>query len=903
MRRIPHIVGALAITLCWTGLRAQTPASTADTATADSLRLRKVPIGYGEQRAGNVTGAVAQVGTAQFNTGRIISPEQLIQSKVAGVQVVDNDEVGGGVAVRIRGAASLVAGSDPLYVIDGMPLGPGTGGGLSLGRDPLNFLNPGDIADITVLKGADASAIFGADGAHGVVLITTKSGSGLRSAQIEYGTSASASSATRLPSVLNAAQFTAAVATYAPGRATMLGGANTDWLDLVSRTGYGEEQNVSLADAGPDHAYRLSFGYLDQNGVIRGSSTERLSLGVSYDRRLMSDRLDLKLNLKGARTADRFTPNGALGEAATMAPTQPVYDPNNTQGFATGYWDWSTAGPSASNPVAALNLATDHATTWRSVGNLQADLRMPFLEALRADVNLGYDVTRADDQQFAPSSLADQTRQAHGYLNLANPSRVNVLLEAYLDYAAPLHVVPGSIAVTGGYSYAPSRSEYPVFSEQGLTSNVLGDAGIPAAAFVQNTKSIVGGNLTALFARLGYDLADRYLATVSVRRDRSSYSVLDGGPKIAWRGTSPSIAVAWRLSQEPFLRGVTALSDLKLRASWTKTVDQSPASQLVGANLPAFDPNLQPQATKTYAVGLDYGFLRQRFSGSIDWYTATTSDLIATVPVAAGTGFPSFLAANIGAMRNQGIEASLGARVLEGRPGGLSWTADFTAAHSASKLLSIGAGGPVTQIQVGAVAGGIGSTVQVLAPGQPLNSFYVCPQAYQNGKPVENTYVSGDSTVTGCTSTARPYHDAAPSWILGHSSYITYGRLDFSLTLRAYLGSWVYNNVASQASYQALSAGGSPSNVSTSVLATGFLAPQYLSDYFVQDASFLRMDNITLGYSFSMAGRRWRVYATVQNAFTITGYQGADPITGLSGIDDNLNPTPRIVTAGLDVRL
>jgi len=904
MSRIPHVVGALAITLWSVPLHAQAPRTSADTTSVDSLLLRMIPIGYGEQRAGNVTGAVSQVGTAQFNTGRIISPEQLIQSKVAGVQVVDNDEVGGGVAVRIRGAASLVAGSDPLYVIDGMPVVPGTGGGLSLGRDPLNFLNPGDIASITVLKDASSAAIYGANATNGVVLITTKSGAGRQGTEIEYVTSASASSAIKLPSVLNATQFRSAVATYAPGRVGMLGTANTDWLDLVSRDGYGEEQNIAVTSAGPNHSYRLSLGYLDQNGVIKGSSTERLTLGMNYDQRLVSNHLDIRASLRGAGSDDRFTPNGALGEAATMAPTQPVYDPNNTQGFGTGYWDWNTTGASASNPVAALNLATDHATTWRSMGNVQADFRMPFLEALRANVNLGYDVTEGSRKQFAPSNLADQTRGLQGYLDSANPSRVNSVIEAYLNYAAPLDVLPGSIDVTGGYSHSRSHSEYPSVIESGLSTNLLGDAGFPNAASVMNVTTVNTTTLESFFGRLGYDLADRYLVTATIRHDRSS----EFAPSNA-SASYPSLALAWKLSQEPFLRGVTALSDLTLRASWARTGNQPSPDQILaplagnGGTPPALDPSLKPEATSAYDVGLDYGFLGRRFSGSIDWYTATTGNLIATVPVAAGTNFSNLVTTNIGSMRNHGVEASLSARVIEGRPGGLSWTADFTASHSANKLLSINGASGITQIQVGAISGGTGNTIQVMQPGFALNSFLVCQQAYQNGKPIENTYVSGDSTVTGCTSNARPYHNAAPSWILGHSSYLSYGRFEFSFTLRAYLGSWVYNNVASQASYQSLSAGGSPSNVSTSVLATGFLTPQFLSDYYVQDASFLRMDNITVGYTFPLAGRSVRVYATVQNAFTITGYQGADPITGLSGIDDNLNPTPRIVTAGLDVRL
>lgn len=878
-----------------------------------------VVTGYGSQRAGSVTGAVTQVSAAEFNPGRIVSPEELIQGKVAGVQIVDNNEPGGGISIRIRGATSINASSDPLYVIDGMPVG--AGGGISAGRDALNFLNPNDIESFTVLKDASAAAIYGANAANGVVIITTKSGGGRQGTQIEYSTSASASSVTRLPAVLNAAQFAAAVAQYAPARVSTLGNANTNWLDLVSRTGYGEEQNVSLTNTGADRSYRMSLGYLNQDGIIKGTTTERLSLGLNYDQHLLNDHLDIKTNLKGSRANDQFTPFGALGQATSMAPTQPVSDPTNTQGFGTGFWDWRTTGATAFNPVATLNLATDHGTTWRSVGNVQADYRMPFLEALRANLSLGYDVTQDDRQQFAPSNLAAETQQNHGELNLSNSSQVNSVLEAYLNYAAPLHAVPGNIDVTGGYSYSRSHSEFPFLRETGLSTNLLGDAGIPSAATVTNTKNIIDSKLISFFGRLTYNLNDRYLAALSVRRDGSSRF----GPSNAW-GTFPSVAVAWRISQEPFVRSFTALSDLKLRASWAKTGNQSFAdyqqyatytygtsqaqyqlgNQIITTIRPgAVDPNIKWEATESYNAGLDFGFHNQRFSGAIDWYTKNTSDLIFTVPVAAGTNFSNFLTTNIGSMKNTGVELMLNARVLEGRNRGLSYAATFTAGHNTNELVSINpSAGAAQQIPTGFISGGVGTRAQILEPGQPIYSFFVCQQAYANGKPLEGKFVSlGDSVVTGCDARGlRAYHSPAPTWILGHTSNLAYRKFDLSFTLRAYLGNYVYNNVASLGAYQTITGGGSPGNVSTSVLKTGFVVPQYLSDYFVEDASFLRMDNISLGYTFQYHGQPLRLYATVQNVFTMTGYTGVDPTAGLNGLDNNIYPRSRTITSGLSLR-
>jgi iron complex outermembrane receptor protein len=898
--------------------------------TSQAVNLSAVVVtGYGTQRAGDITGSVTAVTDSQFNTGRILSPQMLIQSKVPGVQVVDNNDPGGGLSLRIRGPTSVTASSDPLYVVDGVPLGTGAGGGLSAGRDPLNFLSPGDIETITVLRDASAAAIYGTNAANGVVLITTKSGKGSQGPRVEYSSSASASSVTRLPDMLNAAQFAAAVATYAPTRVGSLLGANTNWFNLIDRTAYGQEHNFSLTNGTGDGGYRLSFGYLKQDGVIRASSTQRVSLGFNYHQRLLNDHLSLHTSVRGARAVDQFTPGDVLGNAAAMAPTQPVLDPTSP----TGYWDWRTSNASASNPVASLNLATDHGTTWRSVGDAQAEYRMPFLEGLSATLNLGYDLARADRTTFYPSNLAAQVRQGQGSLFMSKNSQTNSVLETYLGFRPPRTAGPGTVDLVGGYSYAQARSEYPYLRETGLNSNLLGGNGIVTAANVRNVDSIAEYKLISFFGRVNYNISDRYLIAMSLRHDGSSRF----GPGNQW-GTFPSVALAWRVSQEPFMR-LGSLSDLKVRASWARTGNQAFGDYLqyttytfsdvatqvwfgdhfVTTIRPSpVDTTIRWERTSAYNVGLDFGFNNQRYSGSIDWYTKNTSDLIFNVPVDPAANLGNFVTTNIGSMRNRGFELSLNARLWEGRAAGLSWTASFTASHNTNELLSINPNKSVTRILTGGISGGVGNLIQVLQPGVPVNSFYVFQQRYgPNGKPIYsdtliNMYVdqNGDGKITD--SDRRPFHDPAPKWILGHSSYLTYGRFDASFTLRAYLGNWVYNNVASaNGAYQNLTGSGMPSNLHASVLTTGFVVPQYDSDYFVQNASFLRMDNITLGYSLTYRGQPLRVFATVQNAFTITGYSGVDPTataysnTGFPpgfGIDNNIYPRARTITTGLSFR-
>jgi iron complex outermembrane receptor protein len=595
--------------------------------TAQAVSLAEIVVtGYGEQRAGDITGAVTAVSDSEFNKGRIVSPQMLIQGKVAGVQVVDNNDPGGGLSIRIRGATSVNASSEPLYVIDGVPLGTGAGGGLSAGRDPLNFLNPNDIENITVLRDASAAAIYGSNAANGVVIITTKSGRDRQTTQVEYSSSFSSSTVTRVPDVLNAAQFAAAVQQYAPSRTGLLLGANTDWLSLIGRTAYGQEHNLAVTSGSSDRSLRLSLGYLKQDGVIQPASTERLALGINYRQRLFSDHLSLHTNLRGTRSLDRFTPGDVLGNAAAMAPTQPVYDPTSP----TGYWDWNTTNASPSNPLASVQLARDHGLTWRSIGNAQLEYRMPFLEGLSANLNAGYDLTKADRTTFFPNNLAAQIRQGQGLLFLANNSQTNSVVETYLGFAPSRTYGPGTVNVVGGYSYTNSHAEFPALRETGLNSNLLGDNGIPTAANVRNTKDITDYKLISFFGRFNYNISDRYLAAFTVRRDGSSRF----GAGRQW-GTFPSVALAWRLSEEPFMKGL-GLSDLKLRGSWARTGNQAFGDYLQYPTYTYSDGQTQVQfgdqflttirpsavdefihweSTKSYNAGMDFGFNNQRFSG------------------------------------------------------------------------------------------------------------------------------------------------------------------------------------------------------------------------------------------------------------------------------------------------
>ncbi len=888
-----------------------------------------VAIGYGERRVRDLTGVVQAVSAEEFNTGRIVSPEELIQAKVAGVQVSEGNggEPGGGISIRIRGGTSVNASNEPLFVVDGMPLA--VGGGISAGRNPLAFLNPDDIESMTVLKDASATAIYGSRGANGVVIIETKGGraaTGGMGTQLTYSGTMSGSYITDEPHVLTAQEFRNAVQQYNPDFESQLGNQNTNWLDAVERNGFGQEHAIAFAGAGESFDYRLSLGYLNQEGTIRGSATERATVGLGFRQLFFDEKLQLSANVRGARINDDFTPGGVVGGATAFAPTQPIMDPDNTANG--GYFEWVDYSLALTNPVAELELTQDKGTTYRSVGDVEAQFDVPVVPGLSGNVRFGYDVTKAERETFRPSFLRSESVSATpGFVSRANSTQNNLLFDMFANYNRRFETLGGmNLEVTAGYSYEESNGEFPYFEAQGLSSDLLGLSGVPAATQQRSSIFVDESRLISFFGRTNFSLADRYLFTLSLRRDGSSKF----GPDNQW-GLFPAAAFAWRVSSEPFMANFEALSDLKLRISWGKNGNQAIGNYLqypsyvVGEQTVLYqfgdqfvttirpgaaDPGIKWEETTSTNVGLDFGFSNNRFAGAIDYYFKKTEDLLFRVPAPAGMFTTNFITTNLGTVENRGLELSLSALIAEGGDGGFSWSADFNAATNSNEIVQINPLGGSEVILTGGISGAVGNFIQVLQPGQPINSFYV----YQHkrgpdGKPIYDgdpllmyEDVNEDGVIN--VDDRVPFESPAPTWILGHSSRMTWRRFDASFTMRAYLGNYVYNNVASNfGHYRALSYVGAPNNLDASVLETGFESEQYFSDYYVEDASFLRMDNLTLGYTFvpPRFGRQVRVAGTIQNVFMLTGYNGVDPLAGVNGIDNNLYPRSRTFTFGASV--
>ncbi|MFW6205681.1 MAG: SusC/RagA family TonB-linked outer membrane protein [Gemmatimonadota bacterium] len=906
--------------------------------TTEAIGLGELVVtsSYTREREGDLTGVVETVQPEQFNPGRNVSPQQLIQGKVAGVEIHDSGEPGGGISIRVRGGTSINASNEPLFVIDGVPVP--VGGGISAGRNPLNFLNPNDIANMTVLKDASATAIYGSRGANGVILIETFSGRGAEAAggsQLTYSGNISASTVAVEPNMLTNDQFIRAVTDHAPSALDMLADANTDWRDAVQRDAVGHDHSVALAGASGDMDYRLSVGYTGQEGVLHGTETERATVGINYGQNFFGNDLRVSANLKGSHAADTFTPGGVIGNANIFAPTQPIYDEDSPYG---GFYEWGVEQAPV-NPVAQLELIQDDGTTLRSLGDLEAQLDIPYVSGLTGTVRTGYDVIKTNRQVFRPTILFNEARQdtLAGYVSNANNTQYTRLLDAFVNYSSRLAAYETDIDITAGYSYEDSRAEYPFFEAWGLEFDYLGTDGIPSSKQQRQTDWTDEHKLISFFGRANVTLMDRYLLTFNLRRDGSSRF----GPEEQW-GIFPSAALAWRISNESFMEDLDVISDLKLRASWgvngnqafanyqqysTYTLGESTAQYLLGNTFvptirpSAADPGIKWEETTSLNFGIDFGILDNRFSGSVDYYFKETDDLIFRVPVAAGTNLSNFVTTNIGAMENRGFELTLDARIFE-EPDGLWWTAGFNVATNMNELVRINpysdpSGGTET-ILTGGISGGVGNFIQVLTPGQPVNSFFVYRHRQdENGLPVwedtngdgtineQDLYVdqNGDGVIN--EDDRVPYKSPDPDWTFGLTSNLGYGPFDASLTMRASIGNYVYNNVASNLGhYRALQYVDVPNNLHQSVLETGFEREQYFSDYYVEDASFLRLDNLTVGYTFTPAtlGGEVRVYGTTQNLFTLTEYRGVDPTAGVNGIDNNLYPRSRTFTLGATVQ-
>jgi TonB-linked SusC/RagA family outer membrane protein len=892
-----------------------------------------VAIGYGEVQTSEQTGVVTAVPAEAFNTGRIVTAEELIKGKVAGVQVTENNggEPGGGTSIRIRGGTSITSSNEPLYVIDGVPLEVGGGlGALAGNRSPLAFLNPDDIASFTVLKDASATAIYGSRGANGVILIETtagRQGAG-GGARVSYQGTMSGSTISGQPDILDAAQLRTAVQQHAPSQFQYLGTANTDWYDAVTRNGFGQQHTLAVAGGGDRMDFRVSLGYLNQEGTVKFTGMDRATLNFAYNQLLFSDRLSLKANLLGARSEQQFTGGGQLFNATNMAPTQPIEDPNSIYG---GYFEWDDP-LATNNPVGEANLVFDEGVGYRSVGNVTAEYAFPKLDGLSLTGRLGYTVVNGERPYFAPSIAKFQTEAGQfGTVTRNNGTEFSYLGDLFFTYQGNWGA--HGLNAVGGYSYQKWETDTAYQESQQLSTDLLGPWGVPTAGFQRQTLFAEESKLASWFGRANYSFADKYMLTATVRWDGSSRF----GPENQW-GTFPSFSGAWRLSEESFMDGADWLSDLRLRASWGKngnqafgnyqfykdyTFGESTAQALFGDRFvptvrpSAADPNLRWEETSSWNLGIDYGFNNNRYWGSIEFYEKTTDDLIFDVIVAGGTNLSNVVTTNVGSMKNSGLELTLNAMFLEGSGDGLSWDANFNFAYNNNELTKINSfSGGSEQILAGdAISGGVGSFIQVLEPGQDVNSFFVYEHILDgSGNPIyedrnedgsindQDLYVDrNDDGIINQDDRAATY-SPAPDWIMGHTTLMSYKSFDFSLTLLAQLGNYVYNNVASSTGfYDQLVDSARPSNLHGSVLTTGFERPQYFSDYYVENAGFLRLQNIELGYTFRRALNGIRVYGVVQNAFTITGYSGVDPTASTDGIDNNRYPRTRTFTAGLSI--
>ncbi|MVN75278.1 SusC/RagA family TonB-linked outer membrane protein [Hymenobacter sp. HMF4947] len=908
----------------------------AENATALS---EAVVVGYGTQRRQDVTGALTTVSAKEFVQGQITNPEQLVQGKVAGVQIsTGGGAPGSATTIRIRGGSSLNASNDPLIVIDGVPVDNSNPSGVS---NPLSLINPNDIETFTVLKDASATAIYGSRASNGVILITTKKGLIGEALTVNVISNTSLSRRYNAVPVLSADEFRATVQAVAPNQARLLGTANTNWQNEIFRNAMTYDNNVSVAGAVGKLPFRASIGNLDQQGILITNRLIRNTGSISLTPVLFDNHLRVNMNVKGTWIDNNFADNGAIGAAAAFDPTQPTVSGNNNYG---GYFEYLQGNGTPQqnvprNPLATLNLRRDRSTVKRSIGNIQLDYKLHFLPDLHANLNLGYDVTRGNGTTFNDVSSAGTYFNTPLFINSAtvgtqggsstrySQQRDNKLLEFYLNYSKNLSET-SRLELLAGYSYQDFIRVEPSYA------TYLGGSPDTVTFRRANINPFrTQYTILSYYGRANLTLNNRYVFTGTLRNDASSRFNPNNRNALF-----PAGSFAWRLKDESFLKNSKAFSELKLRLGFGITGQQDVAgaagdypyiqryslnvltSQYLFGGVPiqpysplGFNSNLKWEQTSTYNAGLDFGFLDGRLNASVDVYYRKTKDLLAVIPVAGLINFTNQLVSNVGSLENRGIELNMNAVLVKTE--GLDWTINANATYNVNKITSLG---PQTadftgirNNNGGTVSGGTGTQLFNYQVGSPSTAYYVFQQVYgTDGKPLNDVYVdrNGDGKIDD--NDRYLYKQAAPPVLLGFSSNLNYKHVFASFALRSNLGNYVYNNINSNlGTYNGIN--GSTnflSNVAQDARNTGFLLNsqnKYASDYYIQNASFLRMDNATIGYNvgkvFNAKGNL-RVTAAVQNVFVITKYTGLDPEIP-NGIDNNVYPRPRTYTIGLNLSL
>lgn len=886
---------------------------------SDSKALADVVvIGYGTARKSDLTGSVATVKSKDFNKGLVSSPEQLINGKVSGVQIMSNSgSASAGSTIRVRGGASLNASNDPLIVLDGVPLEQGGISGNS--SNFLSMINPSDIESMTVLKDASSTAIYGSRASNGVIIITTKKGQ-QGAVKVNFNTTNSLQTRAQMVDMLSRDEFVNVINQFGTdNQKSLLGTANTDWNDEVYRTAFGTDNNLSVSGSIDKWLpFRVSVGYYNQSGLVRKDNVERWTGNVVLTPSFFQDHLKLTINAKGTLNNNSFNNGGAVWAAATFNPTIPVYSGNDKYGGynealdADGY----PVNAGVRNPRGLVDLYDSKSKVSRFIGSMDVDYKVHFLPELKLHATVGADYAKGDGTVYVPAYAAqsynkDESLGGSDY-KYGPQKNENRLLTLYANYAKYFEDIKSNVDLTAGYDYQYWKSTTPLYY----------------------TKSAAGTNLSTVkasdyrhvmlsyYGRINYSFDGKYLLTATVRRDASSRFSKD----TRW-GTFPSVALGWTLTEEPWLKNQKVLSNLKLRASYGVTGQQEGIGnynylpvytysvagaeafikgQYINTYRPeAYVSDLKWETTTSWNFGLDFGFLDGRIGGAIDFYTRKTKDLLASVPTAAGTNFSKTILTNVGNVDSKGIEVSLNATPIQTKDWEWNLSYNFTWQNMKVKNLSLIKGGSQTNVKVGPSIDAY--QFQVLSEGYEPYMFYVYHQLYDSktGKPIEGAYADLNNDGEINDADLYRYHSPAPKYIMGLSTSLRYKLLTLGMSFRANIDNYVYNGMGmSTGAFETVSYNNSQlNNLNTSFLKTGFKTRQYLSDYYVENASFLKLDNLSLSYNVGKINK-WAsltVSAMVQNVFTITGYSGTDPEVP-NGMDNSFYPRPRTYSLSLGLQ-
>jgi iron complex outermembrane receptor protein len=892
------------------------------TLTEDAQLLQEaVIVGYGTTQTRDLTGAVTAIPSKVFQQGNFSTPEQLVIGKTPGVRITNNSGLpGGGSVIRIRGGSSLNASNDPLIVIDGVPV---DNGGIAGAANPLALINPEDIETFTVLKDASAAAIYGSRAANGVILITTKKGAASDRVRVELTTNSSAKQITRTVNVLDTAQLKQLIrekGTNAQKNLLNQPSANnaTDWQSEIYQLALINDINLTLSGGIKDLPYRLGFERYDEQGNLRTGKLERTGLNLNISPKI-GPYLKVDLNTKYFNLQNRFADGGAIGSAVVFDPSRPVK--RDTSAY-NGYFEWANnAQPlqlATKNPMGLLNQKEDRSSVNRFIGNVLLDFETPGLSDLHFFLNLGGDYSSSTGSVVIDSNAAAVwTRR--GVNNQYAMTKTNRLIDTYFNYKKELKSLLSSMDVTGGYSFQHWSTESPTFPDINQRGDTIQKPN-PFDFFTENA-------LMSFYGRLNYTFLDHYLLTATLRADGSSRFA----PENRW-GLFPSVAFAWRMSDLGFFSQIPSISNMKLRIGWGVTGQQdgigdysylanysqsTPSAYYQFGNnfLPmlrpqGFDANLKWEETSSTNIGLDYGFFKNRINGSIDYYKKKTYDLLAVIPTIAGTNFSDLILTNVGDLENEGVEWNINAVAIDNKEMNLEFGFNATWNRTTITKLTRVPDSTNQGILVGGISGGVGNTIQIHSVGFTPNTFYMYRQIYgSDGRPLEGKYwaPNGKDTISSPTAKdLRKDKNHIPTVYLGFFSNLRYKKWNAGFSMRAELGRYMYNNVNSNNGTLAGTGGslGFINNITTDYLNTGFRLNQLKSDYYLERADFLRMDNLFVGYDFGKPfgnDLAFRLSASIQNVFVITNYSGVDPEI-FGGIDNNIYPRARVYSVNLNFK-